>query len=270
VFNDNGLCESVDVELGSTSNNGWKPTGGKDSGGYYLLDSYYVGGNTPVQPTTAQPTTKAQPTTAQPTTKVQPTTAQPTTVQTTTVQPTTEYVPDYKLPDPNSVFTVKATSNYFPDYSMSFNKNTNQVTVTYALVSSKDMVNIEWYLDYDGTALKVNRASNTDEDLNWTIMPKVDGALININEANVIKANYSSIGSLSRIKSTNGNPVDLITVTFDVLRPVDTEINLRFKNLVVFCYLVPIETNQFFFFQSMQEISQMSVILYPYTFSFTF
>ena len=116
---------------------------------------------------------------------------------------------------------------------MSFNKNTNQVTVTYALVSSKDMVNIEWYLDYDGTALKVNRASNTDEDLNWTIMPKVDGALININEANVIKANYSSIGSLSKIKSTNGNPVDLITVTFDVLRPVDTEINLRFKNLVV-------------------------------------
>lgn len=256
TFTDNNKAETVDVELDGNSYNGWMPTGQKDSKGYYTLHAYYesdtpVQPTTKVQPTTAQPTTKAQPTTAQPTTKAQPTTAQPTTkVQPTTVQPTTaqtttkpqpttvqsateETVPDYNFPDTDNLFTVKAVSNYFPNYSMSFNKSANQVTVTYALVSSKDLVNIEWYLDYDNTVLKFDRAANMNDDSDWTMMPKVKGGLFNVNDDNSIKANNSSVGSLSKISSKDGKPVDLITVTFEVLRPVDTEINLRFRNLTL-------------------------------------
>ncbi|MEE0856515.1 MAG: starch-binding protein [Ruminococcus sp.] len=139
-------------------------------------------------------------------------------------------------PEDKDSLYVKATSNYFPTYKYVFDKDTNKITVTYSINTSKNLVNAEWYLKYDSSVLKFNSADNKNADGGWNIMPKAADSVINASDPedpNLISGNASSVGNPYKIQSTNGKPVDFATFTFEVLKPGKTEINLSVRNLTL-------------------------------------
>ncbi len=146
-------------------------------------------------------------------------------------QPVTE-------PDPYSLH-VRAKSNYFPTYDYAFKENTNKFTVTYALKSSKDLVNTEWYLTYDSNVLKFNSADNTNADGGWNIMPKAADSVINAKDPedpNLISGNASSVGNPYKISSKDNKDVDFLTFTFEVINPgqkANTIVDLSVRNLTL-------------------------------------
>ena len=130
---------------------------------------------------------------------------------------------------------VTAKSNYFPTYQTAFDENTKKFTVTYSLTSAKDLVNTEWYLTYDSSVLKFNNDDNLEND-NWTIMPKISGAVINTkdpDDPNLISGNTSSVGNLYKISSKDGKPVDFVSFTFEILKPGYTTVDLSVRNLTL-------------------------------------
>ena len=147
-------------------------------------------------------------------------------------QPVTE-------PDDGYSLHVKATSNYFPTYKTAFDKNTNKFTVTYALKSSKDLVNTEWYLKYDSNVLKFNNKDNMNEDGVWNIMPKAADSVINAKDPedpNLISGNASSVGNPYKISSKDDKDVDFLTFTFEVINPGQkayTTVDLSVRNLTL-------------------------------------
>ena len=139
-------------------------------------------------------------------------------------------------PDDGYSLHVKATSNYFPTYTYAFDKDTNKITVTYSINTSKNLVNAEWYLKYDSSVLKFNSADNKNAEGGWNIMPKAADSVINASDPedpNLISGNASSVGNPYKIQSTNGKPVDFATFTFEVLKPGITEVNLNVRNLTL-------------------------------------
>ena len=146
-------------------------------------------------------------------------------------QPVTE-------PDPYSLH-VRAKSNYFPTYDYAFKENTNKFTVTYALKSSKDLVNTEWYLKYDSSVLKFNSADNKNAEGGWNIMPKAADSVINAKDPedpNLISGNASSVGNPYKISSKDNKDVDFLTFTFEVINPgqkANTIVDLSVRNLTL-------------------------------------
>lgn len=155
--------------------------------------------------------TDAQPTTAKPT---QPTTAKPT-------QPTTKPT---QAPTTASTLKVNATSNFFPSVSKTYSKDQKQITVSYKLSSSMDLVNADWELKYDPTKLSLS-STNLRK-----LMPNVSSAVINENTKGKIKGNFTT---LSYVDFSNES--DFVTVTFDVIGTGTTDVDL-FVNILGVAY----------------------------------
>ena len=168
-----------------------------------LTDSTYV------PSTTAQP----EPTTAVPTTTEEPTTAVPTTTEEPTSNPSSPYL------------TVTATSNYFPKAVAEYNEDTKEVTVTYTLKSSKDILDTQWYMYYDSSVLKVSSKNNPK-----TVCPEMGtaGAMLNLAAGDgVIKYNATNLG-LYDFSSSEKVFAEIIFDVVDISdrAPVSTTINL--------------------------------------------
>ena len=186
---------------------------------------------TTVAPTTEAPTTEA-PTTEAPTTEA-PTTEAPTTEAPTTEAPTTE-APTTEAPTTEApttaagALTVKATSNFFPEFTQSFDADTKSVTVTYFINSEKRMLNSQWTLKYDPSVLQFNAEKNSDADGNWTMMPQASDAMCNPyvdGQPGTIKANCTNL-KLYKLQTADGNEVEFVTVTFDVIGSGETTVDL--------------------------------------------
>ena len=177
-------------------------------------------------PTTEAPTTEA-PTTEAPTTEA-PTTEAPTTEAPTTEAPTTE-APTTEAPTTAAgALTVKATSNFFPEFTQSFDADTKSVTVTYFINSEKRMLNSQWTLKYDPSVLQFNAEKNSDADGNWTMMPQASDAMCNPyvdGQPGTIKANCTNL-KLYKLQTADGNEVEFVTVTFDVIGSGETTVDL--------------------------------------------
>ena len=177
-------------------------------------------------PTTEAPTTVA-PTTEAPTTEA-PTTEAPTTEAPTTEAPTTE-APTTEAPTTAAgALTVKATSNFFPEFTQSFDADTKSVTVTYFINSEKRMLNSQWTLKYDPSVLQFNAEKNSDADGNWTMMPQASDAMCNPyvdGQPGTIKANCTNL-KLYKLQTADGNEVEFVTVTFDVIGSGETNVDL--------------------------------------------
>ena len=177
-------------------------------------------------PTTVAPTTEA-PTTEAPTTEA-PTTEAPTTEAPTTEAPTTE-APTTEAPTTAAgALTVKATSNFFPEFTQSFDADTKSVTVTYFINSEKRMLNSQWTLKYDPSVLQFNAEKNSDADGNWTMMPQASDAMCNPyvdGQPGTIKANCTNL-KLYKLQTADGNEVEFVTVTFDVIGSGETTVDL--------------------------------------------
>ena len=186
---------------------------------------------TTVAPTTEAPTTEAPttevPTTVAPTTEA-PTTEAPTTEAPTTEAPTTE-APTTEAPTTAAgALTVKATSNFFPEFTQSFDADTKSVTVTYFINSEKRMLNSQWTLKYDPSVLQFNAEKNSDADGNWTMMPQASDAMCNPyvdGQPGTIKANCTNL-KLYKLQTADGNEVEFVTVTFDVIGSGETTVDL--------------------------------------------
>ena len=178
------------------------------------------------EPATEAPTTEA-PTTVAPTTEA-PTTEAPTTEVPTTVAPTTE-APTTEAPTTAAgALTVKATSNFFPEFTQSFDADTKSVTVTYFINSEKRMLNSQWTLKYDPSVLQFNAEKNSDADGNWTMMPQASDAMCNPyvdGQPGTIKANCTNL-KLYKLQTADGNEVEFVTVTFDVIGSGETTVDL--------------------------------------------
>ena len=173
------------------------------------------------EPATEAPTTEA-PTTVAPTTEA-PTTEAPTTEAPTTEAPTTE-APTTAA----GALTVKATSNFFPEFTQSFDADTKSVTVTYFINSEKRMLNSQWTLKYDPSVLQFNAEKNSDADGNWTMMPQASDAMCNPyvdGQPGTIKANCTNL-KLYKLQTADGNEVEFVTVTFDVIGSGETTVDL--------------------------------------------
>lgn len=183
----------------------------------YNMSNGNITSVTPTEPVT-QPTT-TQPTTTQPVT--QPTTAQPTTTEPAT-QPTTKPVED------TLTVTAKSNNNIFPETSKTYNADTKQVTVSYKLSSSMQVVNGQWKLYFDNTKLSFDSAKNTGSNGISTLMPVVGDSLLYNVKSNYIVANYSNLSLY-----TFDNGADYIKVTFDVIGTgtADVTLDLQFLSL---------------------------------------
>ena len=85
--------------------------------------------------------------------------------------------------------TLNATSNYFPKATAEYNEATKEVTVTYWMKSSKDVLDTQWNLYYDSSVLSVS-SKNTVE----TVCPSVGkSGVINLGIDGVIKYNATNL-----------------------------------------------------------------------------
>lgn len=165
-------------------------------------------GSTTVQPTTVKPT-------------VQPTTAQPTTVQPTTVQPT--------QPVSDSL-TVNASSNLneLKAVSRKYSADKKQVTVSYKLKSTMQLVNCDLTLTYDAAKLKFNASNNLGSDGKLGIAPNLNTVVYNIKNEGKIKLVASSL-DMYDFRTEK----DLVKVTFDIIGNGTTDVNLYVKDMAV-------------------------------------
>ena len=134
--------------------------------------------NTKLTESTFVPSTEPE-TTEAPTTVEPTTTEEPTTVEPTTAEPTEKY-PNLK---------VTATSNYFPEAFAEYDSTTNEVTVTYYLQTTKDVLDTQWYLKYDSEILTLSD-KNTPESICPTIGT---AAVMNKNLKNQVKYNATNL-----------------------------------------------------------------------------
>jgi len=132
--------------------------------------------------------------------------------------------------------TVQATSNYFDNFSKVVDSSEDKVTIAYAIKSSKDLVNAEWYLTYDNTKLEFIEDDNMDYNGDWTIMPYVPNAIINTDVGgthNKLCGNVSIVSTLPKISSTD-KPKTFVAVTFEVIDNSGTAtVDLQLRNLTL-------------------------------------
>lgn len=138
----------------------------------------------------------------------QPTETEPTT-QPASEEPTTKpTVSDDKI-------TINATSNFFPEVSKTYSKDEKQVTVSYKLSSSINLVNSEWVLSYDTAKLSFDKANISN------VMPNVSNAVINEGTKGSIKGNFTNLSSVNFNKET-----EFVTVTFNVIGTGSADVDL--------------------------------------------
>lgn len=126
----------------------------------------------------------------------------------------------------SAVLSIEATSNYFPQSFAEFDKSTNELTVSYSLKSSKELLDAQWYFTYDPNVLSLS-AKNTA----FTVCPTITSANLNTDTAGIIK--YRTNGSV--LYSFN-EQAPFAQIVFDVEeydKSIDTAVNLEVEFLKV-------------------------------------
>lgn len=119
--------------------------------------------------------------------------------------------------------TVNATSNYFPEATAEYNQDTNEVTVTYLMKSTKDVLDTQWNLYYDSSVLSVS-----DKNTAETICPTIGSyGVFNLGIDGVVKYNATN---LKLFDFTSSEQI-YVSVIFDVKdlsakAPVTTTVDL--------------------------------------------
>lgn len=122
--------------------------------------------------------------------------------------------------------TVTATSNFFPKTEAVYNADTKEVTVTYTIKGTKNLVNTQWSLTFDSSVLAVSEKNKAN-----TVMPACNsGKIVNLKLDGKVKANASSI----ELYDITSEEVVFCEVVFDVIAdtaPVHTTIDLNVEEL---------------------------------------
>lgn len=105
--------------------------------------------------------------------------------------------------------TVNAISNYFPRAAAEYNSTTKEVTVTYWLNLSKNILNTQWYITYDSSVLSVSNRKNTPASVCPTV--GANGSL-DLSEENTI--NYTATNM--RLFDFTSQMVPFAKIVFDV------------------------------------------------------
>lgn len=154
----------------------------------------------------------------------QATTVKPTTQPATqpTTQPVTQPVGDS--------LTVNASSNLseLNAVSKKYSEDKKQVTVTYKLKSTMQLVNCDLTLSYDETKLQFNTNNNLNTSGKLGIAPNLTSVVYNLDTKGKIKLVASSL-DMYDFRTEK----DLITVTFDVIGKGTADVNLTVKDMAV-------------------------------------
>ena len=85
--------------------------------------------------------------------------------------------------------TVNATSNYFPKATAEYNETTNEVTVTYWMKSSKDVLDTQWSLTYDPDVFSVSSKNNAN-----TVCPTIGkSGVLNLSMIGEVRYNATNL-----------------------------------------------------------------------------
>lgn len=128
------------------------------------------------------------------------------------------------------LLTVNAISNYFPKAIAEYNSTTGEVTVSYWIKLSKDILNIQWYVSYDSSVLAFS-----EKNIPASICPTIgDNAVVDTDEKDKIKYSSSNI----RLFEFSKEEVPFVQLVFDVIDtndddPVSTTIDLTIDVLRV-------------------------------------
>ena len=124
--------------------------------------------------------------------------------------------------------TVKATSNLFPEAEATYNADTKEITVSYTIKGTKDMLNAQWELTYDPDVLSLSSKNKAK-----TVMPACpSGKIVNLKLDGMVKANASSL----ELYNITSKEATLCQVIFDVKdlngkTPATTTVNLDVQEL---------------------------------------
>ena len=141
--------------------------------------------------------------------------------------PTTEPIIPAEFP----ALTVNAISNVFPKSSAEYNVNTKEVTVTYWLHSTKDLLSVQWNLIYDPEVLSFSLEKNPSRN----ICPSIsENSVLSFPDKNILRYCATSM-SLFDFSSQD---MPFVQLVFDVNKlnpeePVSTKIDLTVENMIV-------------------------------------
>ena len=142
-----------------------------------------------------------------------------------------------------TALTVRSQSNFFDDNaSISYARGIvpKQVTVDYYLEAPQyRIINGQFNLHYDPAVLRFSEESNMDEDENYTLCPVAKSVVANFDLGDgEARFNFSNGDNPKLLVKTNGTPVPVVHLVFDVIGEGDTTVSLEvFKQ--TFTDLVP-------------------------------
>ena len=141
--------------------------------------------------------------------------------------PTTEPIIPAKFP----ALTLNAISNFFPKSSAEYNSNTKEITVTYWLRSTKNLLSVNWSLEYDTESLSFNLAKNPSQNICPSIAENSVMSFPGKGKISYCATNMSLFDFSSQDKP-------FVQIVFDVINlnpdePVLSKVDLTVENLVV-------------------------------------
>ena len=140
---------------------------------------------------------------------------------------TTESIIPAKFP----ALTVNAISNFFPKSSAEYNANTKEITVTYWLHSTKNILSVNWNLIYDTESLKFSLEKNPSQSICSSIGPD---SVMSFPD----KGKISYCASNSRLFDFSSQDKPFVQIIFDVINvspdePILSKIDLTVENMIV-------------------------------------
>ncbi len=141
--------------------------------------------------------------------------------------PTTEPIIPAKFP----ALTLNAISNFFPKSSAEYNANTKEITVTYWLRSTKNILSVNWCLEYDTESLSFNLAKNPSQN----ICPSIGENSVMSFPA---KDKISYCASNMSLFDFSSQDKPFVQIVFDVINinpdePILSKVDLTVDNLIV-------------------------------------
>ena len=157
----------------------------------------------------------------------EPTEATDSSESTVSVLSTTEPIIPAEFP----ALTVNAISNFFPKSSAEYNVKTQEITVTYWLRSTKDILSVQWYLAYDPEVLTFNEEKNPPPNICSSI---AYDSVLSLPEKGRIGYCATSL-SLFDFSSQD---MPFVQLVFDVNalnpdEPIITKVDLTVEDLIV-------------------------------------
>ncbi len=140
---------------------------------------------------------------------------------------TTESIIPAKFP----ALTVNAISNFFPKSAAEYNANTKEITVTYWLHSTKNILSVNWNLIYDTESLKFDLEKNPSQSVCSSIGPN---SVMSFPDKGKISYCATSMGLFDF--SSQDKP--FVQIVFDVINispdePILSKIDLTVENMIV-------------------------------------